>query len=305
MLRGFTGDLRQAVRTPRKNPGFTFTALITLALAIGANSAIFTLANALIFASVPVPHPDRLMEISTLDRKAEKGNLSIPAFQAIQQSGAFAGVLAWLGGGMENLEMNGALFAGSVDDIAGDYYATLGIRPALGRFIAREDIGLEHFTPARVAVIGYRAWQQHYHGDPSALGKTVLINGKPYTIIGVNPKSFPGPIREVEADATVPVTASAAIAERVYDRTHAYYTVIGRLRDRMDEAQARARIEAMWPAIRPATAPDAAPEHDAFLARRIQVEPAARGISYLRERDSPAHYTFFSELWHYCFCWRA
>jgi predicted permease len=194
---------------------------------------------------------------------------------------------------MENLEMNGDLYAGSVDDVAGDYYATLGIRPALGRFIMREDVGLEHFTPAHVAVIGYRAWQQHYHGDPSALGKIVLINGKPYTIIGVHPKSFPGLIREAAADVTVPVTASAAIAERAYDRTHAYYTVIGRLRDGIDEAQARARIAAMWPAIRQATAPDAAPEHDAFLARRIQVDPAARGISYLRERFTRPLYILF------------
>jgi predicted permease len=285
--------LRQAVRALRRNPGFTFTALLTLALAIGANSAIFTLANALIFASMPVAHPDRLLEVSTVDPKGGKGNLSIPAFQAIQQSGVFSSVLAWNGGGMENLEMNGALYAGSVDEVAGDYYATLGIRPVLGRFLTREDIGLEHFTPSRVAVIGYRAWQEHYHGDPSALGKTVLINGKPYAIIGVHPKSFPGLIREAAADATVPLTAAASSAERLYDRTHAYNTVIGRLRDGMDAVQARVRVGAIWPAIRLATAPDAAPEHDSFLARRVQVEPAARGISYLRESFTRPLYILF------------
>jgi predicted permease len=293
MVRGISSDLRQAGRALRANPGFTFTALITVALAIGANSAIFTLANALIFAGVPVSHPDRLVEISTLDPKGQKGSLSIPAFQAIQSTGTFAEVLAWLGGGMENLEMNGALYAGSVDEVAGEYYGTLGIRPALGRFIRRDDIGLEHFTPARVAVIGYRAWQQHYQGEPSALGKTVLINGKPYTIIGVHPAAFPGLIREAAGDATVPVTASAAIAERVYDRTHTYYTVIGRLRDGMSEVQACARMEAIWPAIRQAAAPDAAPERASFLARRIQVEPAARGISYLRERFTRPLYILF------------
>ena len=204
MLRGLSSDLRQAARALRRNPGFTLTALVTLALAIGANSAIFTLANALIFASIPVSHPDRLVEISTTNPNGEKGNLSVSAFQAIQQTGVFASSLAWNGGGMENLEMNGTLFAGSVDDIAGDYYAALGIQPAAGRFITREDIGLEHFTPSPVAVIGYHAWQTHYHGDPSAVGKIVRIDGKPYTIIGVHPRSFPGLIREVEADATVP-----------------------------------------------------------------------------------------------------
>lgn len=293
ILRGLTSDLRQAARSLRRNPGFTLTALATLALAIGANSAIFTLANALIFASIPVSHPDRLVEISTLNPNGEKGNLSIPAFQAIQENGVFSSLLAWNGGGMENLEMNGELFAGSVDNIAGDYYAALGIQPAAGRFITREDIGLEHFTPSSVAVIGYQAWQTHYNGDLSAVGKIVRINGKPYTIIGVHPKSFPGLIREAAADATVPATASALSAEKLYDRAHAYNTVIGRLRDGMSQAQARARIEALWPAIRQATAPSAAPEHDAFLARRIQVEPAARGISYLRERFTRPLYMLF------------
>lgn len=287
-------DLRQAARALRKNPGFTLTALITLSLAVGANSAIFTLANALIFAGMPVSHPERLLEISTLDAKAGKDNLSIPAFQAIQQqAGVFANMLAWNGGGMENLEMNGAFFAGSIDEIAGDYYGTLGIRPALGRFITRQDIGLEHFTPSRVVVIGYRAWQERFHGDPGALGKTIRINGKPYTIVGVHPQSFPSLIREAAADATVPITAYAASAEKLYDRTHDYYTVIGRLRNGVSAAQARARIEALWPGIRQATAPGTLPEQSQFLTRRIHVESAARGLSYMREQFSHPLYILF------------
>jgi len=281
MLRGIGSDLRQAIRVLRKNPGFSLTALVTLALAIGANSAIFSLANALIFASMPVAHPDRLVQISTLDPKGGKRGLSIPAFHAIDQTGVFDGTLAWLGGGVENLEMNGALFAGAVDNVAGDYYATLGVRPALGRLITHTDTG-------QVAVIGYRDWQEHYHGDPAALGKTLLLNGKPFTIIGVQPKSFPGLIREVAADATIPVN--------VEDRTHDYYTVIGRLRDGVSEVQARARLAALWPAIRLAVAPEAAPGHDAFLARRIEIEPAAHGISYLRERFTKPLYVLFGTV---------
>ncbi|HLY18397.1 MAG TPA: ABC transporter permease [Bryobacteraceae bacterium] len=286
-------DLRLAARALWKNPGFTLTALITLALAIGANSAIFTLANALIFASLPVAHPDRLVEISTINAKAGKDHLSIPAFQAFQEKGGvFTSLLAWNGGGMENLEMNGTFFAGSVDEIAGDYYGTLGIRPALGRLITREDIGLERFTPARVAVIGYRAWQERFHGDTAALGKTIRIDGKPYTVVGVHPQSFPGLIREAAADATVPLTAAASRAEKLYDRKHDYNTVIGRLRDGVTEAQARARVTAVWPSIRQATAPDG-PERNQFLTRRIQVEPAARGISYLRATFARPLYILF------------
>jgi predicted permease len=277
MLSDFAADLRDAARRLRKNPGFTLTALVTLALAIGANSTIFTLANAFLLDSMPVSHPDRLIEISTLDPKGEKGNLSIPAFEMIQhKTGIFTSLLAWNGGGVENLEMNRMPFAGSVDEIAGDYYLTLGIYPALGRFIGHQDIGPEH---PRVAVISYRDWQERYNTDPGVIGKTLLINGEPYTIIGVHPKSFPGLIREVTADATIPLSGRS-----LRDRKAAYNTVIGRLRNGVSSTQARAQLEAIWPSIRQATAPDEAPEHDSLLARRIQIEPAARGVSYMRER---------------------
>jgi predicted permease len=277
MLSDFVAGLREAARTLRKNPGFTFTALVTLALAIGANSAIFTLANALLLVRLPVSQPGRLFEISTLDPKGEKGKLSMPAFQLIQQqAGIFTSALAWRGGAVENLEMNRITFVGLVDGIGGDYYATLGIRPALGRFITREDIGLEH---PRVAVIAYRDWQERYSSDPGVIGKTILIDGEPYTIVGVHPKSFPGLIRENAADATIPFDA-----ETLRDRKNAENTVIGRLRDGIDPTQARARLEGIWPLIRQATMPDDAPEHDSFLARRIQIDPAASGISYLRDQ---------------------
>src|SRR5258708_11574821 len=168
MLSDVAGDLRHAARTLRKNPGFTFTALVTLTLAIGANSAIFTLANALILASLPVPHPDRLLEISTLDSKGANANLSIPAFQSIeQQARVFESVLAWNGGGMENLEMDGTAFPGSVDEIAGDYYKTLGLRPAVGRFITREDIGLEHYPPSTFAIVPHPFYPPPHPHEPA------------------------------------------------------------------------------------------------------------------------------------------
>jgi len=277
MLSDFGTDLRDAARTLRKNPGFTLTALVTIALAIGANSAIFTLANALLLTSLPVSHPDRLFEIFTLDSKGEKGKLSMPAFRLIQsQAGIFTSALAWRGGAVENLEVNGITFVGLVDGIGGDYYATLGIRPALGRFITREDIGLDH---SRVAVIAYRDWQERYHGEPGVIGKTILIDGEPYTIIGVHPKSFPGLIRENAADATIPFDAEA-----LRDRKSAENTVIGRLRDGVSPPQARVRLETIWPSIRQATAADGAPEYNSFLARRIRIEAAARGVSYLRDQ---------------------
>ena len=277
-------DLHRGFRSLLRHRAYSLTVLITLTLAIGANSAIFTLANALILAALPVRHPERLVEICTIDARGEKGNLSIPAFQSIQRrASALASAFAWSGGGMENLEMNGVPFAGSVDDVAGDYYATLNIHPALGRLLTREDIGLDHFTPAAVAVISYRAWQTRYGGG-NVLGKALRINGRPFTIIGVHPASFHGIIREVDADATVPASATAIDAAHFYDPDHRYFTLIGRLQDGTDIGKARAQLEAIWRTGSEAIAPVTQPARSAFLARRIQMEPAARGISYLRTR---------------------
>jgi predicted permease len=275
-MTGLPGNLRHALRTLRKSPGFALTAILTLALGIGANSAIFNVVNALLLASLPVAHPDRLIEISTIDPKDSKHGLSIPAFRSISdRSSSFSGMFAWIGGGMESLEMNGVPIATGVDEIAGDYYQVLGIRPALGRFLTREDTG--------VAVLGYSAWQRFYHGSRDVLGKALLINGKPFTIVGVHPKSFTGLIREVEPSATIPISN--------FDPASSYFTVIARLRDHVDAAQARVQLEAMWPSIREQTAPASAPDREAFLKRRIREDPAAQGVSYLRERFTRPLYT--------------
>jgi predicted permease len=295
MLSDIGCDLRHAIRTLRKNPAYTLTVVATLTLAIGANIAIFTLGNTLILADLPVSHPDRLVRISTVNTKGHQGNLSIAAFQMIQRhSDLFANSFAWLGGGMATVEMNGTTFGGSVDEVAGDYYSTLNIQPALGRFITRRDIGLEHFTPSRVAVISYSGWQEYYHGDPEVLGKTIRINGRPYAIVGVHPRWFNGLIREISSIVTVPATATASSVESFNDPKHYYYTVIGRLRDGVDAARARVELKANWPSIRRATAPVSGPERDTFLASRVQVEPAASGLSYLRERFTRPLYILLS-----------
>jgi hypothetical protein len=130
-------DLPQAIRSLRKNPAYAVTVVLTLSLAIGANSTIFTLASAFLLSHLPVVHPERLFQVITVDPESGKGNLSIPAFQALQaNTSVFSSVLAWNGGGVENLETNGMHFVGSVDEVVGDYYATLGVQPALGRHAA-------------------------------------------------------------------------------------------------------------------------------------------------------------------------
>src|SRR5215472_8383150 len=272
MLNGLAGDIRQCCRYLRRSPGYAITAIVTLALAIGPNSAIFNVVNALILASLPVPQPEDLITIPTIDSRGATRGLSIPSMRALQQrTSAFSGIFAFSGGGMEAFEVNGVPAADSGDEVFGDYYETLGIKPALGRFLAAGETG-------NAAVLGYGAWQRFYQGSPDALGKTMLIAGKPYTIVGVHPKSFTGLIREVDPLATIPVAR-----ERIEDRKASYYTVIARLRKGIDASAAQARIDTVWPSVRAEFAPDGA-DRASFLNRRIRIEPAARGISYLRQR---------------------
>ena len=158
----------------------------------------------LLLSSLPVSHPDRLVEISTLDPKGAKGRLSMPAFQLIQsQAGIFTSALAWNGGAVENLEMNGiSSWVWSMGLAAIITQRSGFVRRWAGSSLVRILVSKHSL----VAVIAYRDWQERYHSDPGVIGKTILIDGEPYTIIGVRPKSFPGLIRENAADATVPLT---------------------------------------------------------------------------------------------------
>src|SRR6516165_8894170 len=168
MLNGLAGDIRQCCRHLRRSPGYAITAIATLTLAIGANSAIFNVVNAVIPASLPVPQPEDLITIFTVDSKGATSGLSIPSMRAIQQrTSAFSGIFAFIGGGMEAFEVNGVPAADPVDEVFGDYYEALGIKPALGRFLGASETG-------NVAVIGYSAWQHFYQGSPDALGKIML-----------------------------------------------------------------------------------------------------------------------------------
>lgn len=280
-------DLRYALRVLRKNPGFAVTGIVTLALGIGANTALFTLTNAMLLNSLAVPRPDRLIEITCLDRGGDQQPFSVPSFQGLQSHNEiFSGMFGWTGGGVVSLEVNGVSFGGTLDAVTGGYYSTLGVHPLLGRLITPEDVGLEKFTRSPVAVLGHRFWEEHYARDPNVLGKKVVIEAKPYTIIGVHPKSFPGMVVETATDVTVPVTARAQSAERFYDRRRTFLTVVGRLRDDVSPQQAQARLTAIWPPVQQTAIPlDAsAAQRESFLGRRLQVEPAGRGLSFIRGR---------------------
>jgi len=286
----FGQNLGYTFRALRKSPAVTIAAVVSLALAIGANTAIFSLINALILRSLPVRDPQELVTLSTTNPgQGPKEGLSLAMFDEIRRNQqVFSSMFAWFGDyPLVSLEANGEMFVGALDGVSGEYYSTLGIRPLLGRLITPDDVSLHAGSSASVAVLDYRCWQRRFHGDPGVLGKTIRVDGEPLTIIGVTPEGFQGQIIEVAADVTAPWGYSVR-QTGFRRRTSFRLEVVGRLKPGVTLEQARAHLTALWPGIQAVTVPAEyrGGQREKFFARKFHLEPAATGNSYMRQRLS-------------------
>jgi predicted permease len=200
----FFQDLKYAARMLRKSPGFTAVAILTLALGIGANTAIFTLINAVMLKSLPVPHPDQLVLLSWDTHKwrpvdSETGGesalaFSYPAFAQLRQDTQdFSSMFAFvpLGFSPQNTTVlvNGEPTLADGMMVSGEYFSGLGVTPLLGRAITEAD---QQPGAPRVAVISYAYWQRQFAGSGAVIGESVAMNGVPVTIVGVAPSAFHG-----------------------------------------------------------------------------------------------------------------
>jgi len=198
-------DLRFAARTLRKSPGFTAVAVLTLALGIGANTAIFSMVNSFLLRALPVKNPE---QITVLAMQLKKGELqtgfSYPEFEDLQKqsSSVFWDVIA-MSINAGGLTLKGKAEPIVVYDVSGNFFAALGIRPLLGRFILPEEGSVTALNP--VIVLGYSFWQTRFGGDPGIVGKTVLYNGRPVTVIGITPREFHGVSALVDIQGYLPL----------------------------------------------------------------------------------------------------
>ena len=281
-------DFRHSLRLLGKSPVATTVAIISLALGIGANTAIFSLINSLILRSLPVRDPGQLVSISTVDpNDKEEIRLSLGMFEEIRKhKELFSGVFIWNGGALLNLEANGVKYPGGVDGVGGEYFSTLGIKPLLGRFIQPEDVALQAGTSNQVAVISYACWQRRYGADPHVLGRTIRLENHVLTIIGVMPENFSGLGIDYVTDVTVPMGYSGKATFREPGRLS--FSLFARLAPGVSLQRARAELKALWPHIQQATVPETytGAKRASFFARRIEVKSAATGYSYLRRRFS-------------------
>jgi len=236
-------DLRYALRQLRDKPGFAFTAVLTLALGIAANVAIFSAVNGIILRPLPVPHAEQIAVLAAQQQGAPLGVyfLSYPDLldfrkQADTFSDLFASEVALGGMSADNKADH---FVGSY--VSGNYFSGLGVKPALGRlFLPGEG---EHVGSEELIVLGYSYWQKRFAASSQVIGKQVLVDGKPVTIIGVTSKEFRGTSFALNMDAYLPMSMAAANDPSLWtSRDDRQWIVMGRLKPGISLAQAQSSV---------------------------------------------------------------
>ncbi len=239
----FKQDLILAFRRLRSSPGFTIAAIVTLALGIGANTAVFTAVNAVVFRAIPVSHPEELFSINTRTAKTEFPVQSFPNYVDMRDRSAnmIAGLAAFRidpmnfsRGGGDNSRAWGYL-------VTGNYFDMLGIGALRGRVFHREDD--VHRSGHPIAVISYAFWQRRFGGDSNAIGARVKLNGMDYTIVGVTPPDFTGTELIYTPEIFVPMAMEPQIEPGNNDldvRGNQNYFVVGRMKPGATMAQAEA-----------------------------------------------------------------
>ncbi len=278
-------DLRLALRSFWQTPVFTTSAILTLTLAIGANTAVFSILNALVLRDLPVREPSSLISIARVTPATADGAFSLPMFQAIaERQQSLSALVGWTSNSVINVEIDDVRTRGNVSAVTGNYFAELGIRPIAGRLLTDADVNVAAQDSAPLAVIGHAFWQRHFNGDPSAVGRTVRIEGQPFTIVGVAPAAFKGMGLVLEIDVAVPLTFVPVVRD-VPSRAFQNGTVnpislTGRLRPGLTIDQARAELTTLWPAILTTVIPPdyVGAQRKRFLETTIQVREGAKGV---------------------------
>jgi predicted permease len=208
-----TADLRLALRQLRKSPGFALTAVLTLALAIGANAIVFSVLNALILRPLNVPHAENLFMIERANGSDSSPSQSNPDYRDLRdQNHSFDQLIAYnIIGGVGLDDGKGHPVSVWPYMISSNYFDALGIQPYLGRFIhASEEHGKNSISEV---VLSYAFWHSHFNGDPAVVGRTVQLNKHPYIVIGVAPQSFRGTELFFAPDLWAPLVNQPQITE--------------------------------------------------------------------------------------------
>jgi putative ABC transport system permease protein len=253
-------DVRYGLRMMAKNPGFTIVAIITLAMGIGANTAIFTLFDQVLLRRLPVRDPQELVQFRSsgadTGRLNSRGNnqgdyFSYPMYQDLRnQNTVFSGVLATFFTQV-GLEWHNQPELVNTELVSGNYFETLGLRPALGRLFVQSDDVVQNANP--LVVLSFTSWQRRFGSDPGILNQTLLLNGHPFTVIGVVQPGFHSVVVGDAPDFFAPMMMKPEITpgwNDLDDHRSKWLTIFARLKPGIASAQAEAGLDVLWRALR-------------------------------------------------------
>ena len=293
----FLQDLRYAFRTLRKAPLFTCVAVLSLALGIGANTAIFTLINQLILQLLPVRDPEQLVLLTARGQhygsNTGSNAISYPMYQDFRDKNeVFQGMFCRFGNQF-SLTYEGRTELVSGELVSGNYFPVLGVGAALGRVFTAQDDLFQGGHP--IAVLSYSYWKTRFAADPSVIGRKIVLNGYPLTIVGVSRRGFDGVEPGYSPQLRVPMMMKQQLTDRFYNlnnRRGRFAQVFGRLKPGVTLEQAKAGLQPLFHQILAMEVREKefarATEHtrQQFLKMWMDVLPAANGRSDLRRQFS-------------------
>lgn len=310
LLGELLADVRYGLRQLRRNPGFTAVAIITLALGIGANTAIFSLIDALMLRSLPVRDPAQLVVLRWSGHKSPRFfgyssfgdcptnmgaaevvgcSFSYPFFENLRsKSAVFSSLTAFAGPGDFDLSGNGPASIARGEFVSGDYFSTLGVRSAVGRTIIPSD---DSPSAAPVIVLSYAYWQKAFGGERSAVGRTIHLNNIPFTIAGVAAPTFTRLSPGKTQDFWLPIAMLARLgipwAQNLHDSTNWWVVIVARLKPGVPRARAQASANLLF---RNELLHGAKPLSKPSDAVALTLVPAQEGLTGVRAQFSTQLY---------------
>ena len=278
-LESLVADVRYALRALRASPVFALVTIASLGLGIGANTAIFSLINAVVLKTLPVSQPDGLMQVTFGEEGGKNAVFTNPIWEQIRDAqDVFSSAFAYSETAF-NLTDGGEVRRATANSVSGEFFTTLGVTPAVGRLLTSADD--VPGCPA-VAVLGHGFWQSEYGGSPAVIGKTVSLSRKPHVIVGVTQPSFFG----VDVGESVQIYTPLCLRSNLQARSNWFLYIIGRRKPGVSDAEVASRLAAIAPSVYQATVPQdwGAANKAEYLENKLGAVPAAHGLSSVRNQ---------------------
>jgi len=278
-------DLRYTFRTLRKAPAFAAIVVLSLALGIGANTAVFSIIDAALLKAMPVRAPNQLVDVTRLTVRGASHGFSYPMYREFRdRSDAFEGVIAMYNTGISmSIGSDTERVRGEV--VSGNYFTVLGVNPAAGRLLTPAD---DSANSPPVAVLSYPFWQRRFGGDSAIIGKTVYLSGKAFTIAGIVGRDFHGTLLGVTPDVRVPMAHQADVMpgeDLLNDPRTSWLSVMARLQPAVPLSRAEQELNVLHANELERTMPPDLPAADRsrMLSEKIRLDPGAAGSSEIRQ----------------------